>query len=381
MLAFFLLPLPFLHLVEAFLNVTVDDTDSSIGYIGTWEPSSSHQSPLDFGGSHTFSSDDSGKAVFTFTGVAVYYLAPRWPYAVSTRLSLDNGIATLVNLTDPDASTTPPGGSESTFSSVAWSAFNLSNSTHSVVATVGIEGFIIVDGFMQVQPIDGFEGSSATPSSIASQSSSSVTSATPTASQTSPVSIKSNLNVGLGVAFGVFVFIGAFLLCLILYQRRREKRARSARPKPLIDDWGPMFDSEYSRGSYAAVPLGHAYEASGRLLPVVDPWEPDEHHRKSLGSISGPSSPPARSRSNIPALSRILPPGAMDPAVPGPYIDRPPPTPTYLFDSDPVHGELSRSGTVGMSLRSSEGVSGSDILFTRRVHDGDDAKPPAYSVK
>ncbi|KAJ7863303.1 hypothetical protein B0H14DRAFT_2738722, partial [Mycena olivaceomarginata] len=35
-------------------------------------------------------------ATLTFTGVAVYYVVPRWPYAVSTQLSLDGGPGVVV---------------------------------------------------------------------------------------------------------------------------------------------------------------------------------------------------------------------------------------------------------------------------------------------
>ncbi|KAJ7058890.1 hypothetical protein C8F01DRAFT_990301 [Mycena amicta] len=130
-------------------NITVDDTDTrSIAYKGTWEPSASHQSSLDFGGSHTFSSDEGASATFAFSGVAVYYLAPRWPYAVSSRISLDGGIAVLVNLTDPSASSTPAGGSESAPWSIAWFAEGLSQGEHTVVVSMG--NYIVVDGFMCV---------------------------------------------------------------------------------------------------------------------------------------------------------------------------------------------------------------------------------------
>ncbi|KAJ6587443.1 hypothetical protein DFH09DRAFT_909559 [Mycena vulgaris] len=148
MLLFFLLPLPFLHVVDALLNVTVDDLSPMIAWSGQWEPSSTHRSGLDYGGSHTFSSDSEASATFTFTGVAVYYLAPRWPYPVSTRLSLDGGPPVLVNLTDPNSSPSPAGGSESAAYSVAWSATSLANKSHTVVATMG--NYIIVDGFMCV---------------------------------------------------------------------------------------------------------------------------------------------------------------------------------------------------------------------------------------
>ncbi|KAJ7733065.1 hypothetical protein DFH07DRAFT_755043 [Mycena maculata] len=145
---FFLLPLPaLLHVVHAQQNVTIDDTDfAMITYSGIWEASSTHRSPLDYNGSHTLSSDSAASATFTFTGVAVYYLSPRWPYAVSTRLSLDGEPSTLVNLTDPNAATTSPGQPESALYSVAWSRTDLANQTHTVVATIG--NYIIVDGFM-----------------------------------------------------------------------------------------------------------------------------------------------------------------------------------------------------------------------------------------
>ncbi|KAJ7915073.1 hypothetical protein B0H13DRAFT_416112 [Mycena leptocephala] len=149
MLLFFLLPLPaLLQVVGALLNVSVDDVSPMIRYSGQWEPSSTHRSGLDFGGSHTLSSDSGASATFIFTGVAVYYLSPRWPYAVSTRLSLDGAPSVLVNLTDSYSSPSPAGGSESSLSSVAWSATGLANKSHTLVATYG--NFIIVDGFMCV---------------------------------------------------------------------------------------------------------------------------------------------------------------------------------------------------------------------------------------
>ncbi|KAJ7171287.1 hypothetical protein C8R46DRAFT_895374 [Mycena filopes] len=150
MLLFFLLPLPaFLQLVAALqTNITLDDVSPMIKYAGQWEPSSSHRSGLDFGGSHTFSSDAAGSATFTFTGVAIYYLSPRWPYDVSTRLSLDGGAPVLVNLTDPATSPSAAGGAESALTSVVWSATGLANTSHTLVATMG--NSIIMDGLMCV---------------------------------------------------------------------------------------------------------------------------------------------------------------------------------------------------------------------------------------
>ncbi|KAF8158628.1 hypothetical protein K438DRAFT_1620396, partial [Mycena galopus ATCC 62051] len=150
MLLFFLLPLSAVLQVVDALNVSIDDTNMSmITYKGVWEASSAHLSGLDYGGSHTLSSDPTASATFIFIGVAVYYLSPLWPYYVSTRLSIDGGQSVLVNLTDPYTSSSPPGGSESAESSVRWSAINLANTSHTVVATYG--NYIVVDGFMCVR--------------------------------------------------------------------------------------------------------------------------------------------------------------------------------------------------------------------------------------
>ncbi|KAJ7191287.1 hypothetical protein GGX14DRAFT_528874 [Mycena pura] len=142
-----LLSLPlFFHAGIALLNVTVDDTDPSIVYKGSWEPSRTHRSGLDYGGTHTLSSDPTANATFNFTGVAVYYLAPLWPYAVNTQLRLDRDPPVVVNLTDPN-STPEIDGSESAMSSVVWSATGLANTTHQLLLSMASTGqFIIADG-------------------------------------------------------------------------------------------------------------------------------------------------------------------------------------------------------------------------------------------
>lgn len=76
----------------------------------------------------------------------MYYLSPRWPYYVSSRLSLDGGPSDLVNLTDPNAPTVPWGARETGPYSILWSAAGLENKQHTVNVTFG--NYIIVDGFM-----------------------------------------------------------------------------------------------------------------------------------------------------------------------------------------------------------------------------------------
>jgi hypothetical protein len=59
-----------LNVAGVLLNVTIDDTSSMISYAGAWEASSTHLSGLDYGGSHTLSSDSTANATFKFTGAS-----------------------------------------------------------------------------------------------------------------------------------------------------------------------------------------------------------------------------------------------------------------------------------------------------------------------
>ncbi|KAJ7894328.1 hypothetical protein B0H14DRAFT_3657618 [Mycena olivaceomarginata] len=236
---FLLLPLPlFLHVASALLNVTIDDTDPAIVYSGTWEPSA----------------DSAASATLTFTGVAVYYVVPRWPYAVSTQLSLDGGPGVVVNLTDPHASTTGDGGSESAAASVAWAATGLTNTTHRLVLTMAPTGNVIVaDGFIYTvnNGSSPASSSSASPSSSSSSSSSHAPSSSSTAgadsAQTSTVPSKKNdtLAITIGTALGAAALLAALLAAFfLLFRRRKQERQQRRRKTDLIgdewqDEWGP----------------------------------------------------------------------------------------------------------------------------------------------
>ncbi|KAJ7143902.1 hypothetical protein C8R44DRAFT_973709 [Mycena epipterygia] len=320
LVSFLPLLLAFLNVVDALLNATIDDVNPMISYSGEWEASSTHPSSSDFGGSHTLSSDSNARATFNFTGVAVYYLAPRWPYPVSTRLSLDGGPSTLVNLTDPNTPPIPAGGPESAPSSVAWSATGLTNKSHILVATIG--NFIIVDGF--IYTIDNSASSSTQSSSSATLSSSVSSSATSAASSagTSTISSHHALAIGLGTAFGLTVFIAGALLLFTLYQRRRQRQPHSKSKTTVIaDDWGSA-----QRGRYASVSKGpptlEISDVSSPLFstyPFADPWEVDDE--SYLGSRSHGLT--ASEGSSVSSYGRVLPPGAQAATIPDPYLPHP----------------------------------------------------------
>ncbi|KAJ6526728.1 hypothetical protein B0H19DRAFT_1084314 [Mycena capillaripes] len=118
----------------------------TVAYSTGWAGDSSHLNTLDYGGSLARNRNQADWAVFTFTGVAVYYMAPRWPYWVTTRLSLDDAASDLVNLTDPTAATEAVGRPETVAYSILWSGTGLENKQHTFIATLG--NYIIMDGFM-----------------------------------------------------------------------------------------------------------------------------------------------------------------------------------------------------------------------------------------
>lgn len=81
-------------------------------------------------------------------GVAVYYLAPLWPYKVDTEVTLDNGPSTTIDLTDTSAKSVG-NGSETVMWSVRWSRTGLSNTSHTLRMSMAPSGqYIVVDAIM-----------------------------------------------------------------------------------------------------------------------------------------------------------------------------------------------------------------------------------------
>lgn len=81
-------------------------------------------------------------------GVAVYYLAPLWPYKVDTEITLDNDPSTIVDLTDTSAKSVG-NGSETVIWNVRWSRTGLSNTSHTLRMSMAPSGqYIVVDAIM-----------------------------------------------------------------------------------------------------------------------------------------------------------------------------------------------------------------------------------------
>ncbi|KAF5344240.1 hypothetical protein D9758_012331 [Tetrapyrgos nigripes] len=128
---------------SATTNVTVEETSARIQYIGrNWIKNEQHD--LFHGGAHDRTQEDGGKAVFTFTGTAIYYYASLWPFNVSTVLTLDNEASQTLNLTDPDQPNAGD-GQPTTVSDIRWQRTDLSNGLHTLTVERG--NYVLVDAF------------------------------------------------------------------------------------------------------------------------------------------------------------------------------------------------------------------------------------------
>ncbi|KAF9445836.1 hypothetical protein P691DRAFT_762149 [Macrolepiota fuliginosa MF-IS2] len=198
-------------------NVTVDDMDNAIVYTNSgW--SISTFSTLDYNGTHHLTNDDKALATFTFTGTAVYFVSPLWPYAVSTQLQLDSQSPISLNLTDPTHRTPDSAGSESVSFAVIWGSGPLSNTTHTVLLskTPNIE-WAVVDALIYTvsDPPPTTSASSSAPSSASSS--------------------KHVVAIAVGAALGSLVLL-SILAAAIWFFRRGKKRS-------VAPDWTISGDS------------------------------------------------------------------------------------------------------------------------------------------
>ncbi|KAE9389500.1 hypothetical protein BT96DRAFT_980682 [Gymnopus androsaceus JB14] len=190
-------------------NVTYDNNDN-VTYLPLvgWEINIAES--YDYGGSHDLAWNLTGaSAVFQFTGVAVYYFSPLWPYNVSTVLSLDGGSNITVSLMDTTA--TPADDGAATVPSAARHAFTgLSNGSHMLsMFSINISDpsqieWIIVDGFNVT-----VEDNSPQPSTVPSS--------------------KSNVGVIAGGAAGG-VFLAAILAFFFIYLCRKRRQRQVVQP-------------------------------------------------------------------------------------------------------------------------------------------------------
>ncbi|KDR84488.1 hypothetical protein GALMADRAFT_133773 [Galerina marginata CBS 339.88] len=254
-------------------NVTVDDQDPSIVYspAGAWALSANNS--LDFGFAHMLTQNATATAVFQFTGTAIYFFSPLWPYTVNTAISLDGGPSTLVDLVDHSHNDTGQ-GPETVQSRVVWNATDLNFTQHVLNISVGVgQPFAVVDGLIYTDPnattttaMPLPSASSASPTTSSSASSSStervVASSTtnPTSSLSTSSSSKHIIPVALGTILGI---LGVFLLMIGMWFFFRRRR------RPVSEAWtfgsgsnangGPPPNANGYRNAGQPFTQGHAH--------------------------------------------------------------------------------------------------------------------------
>ncbi|KAG8808396.1 hypothetical protein FRC17_003979 [Serendipita sp. 399] len=277
-----------------YIDHEVDDFDFSITYSGTWESASTHPSPLNYGGSHTLGTGNNARAVFTFTGVSVYYLASLWPYKVDSYISLDGGPPQLVDMTAPAGTTAPSGvtvGDEVVSYGTRWSAKDLANTTHTVTITQGPSTFAVVDGFRYTVPFEEDDDhttaiTSSTPrnpfSSIYGSGQSTLSAASSSSSSsTSGLSAKSTAIItAIASILGTLILV---LLCFLCFRRRKHKQdaeqallqrngnGRNELNRTYNNNPPSYYNYSYGPNNNGSSPLNGSHMTNSTVSPVFQP--------------------------------------------------------------------------------------------------------------
>ncbi|KAF9463646.1 hypothetical protein BDZ94DRAFT_1258190 [Collybia nuda] len=233
-------------------NVTVDDRDPAIVYAppGAWTLSANNS--LNAGGAHMLTQNPTATATLTFTGVAIYFMSPKWPYLVNTAISLDSGTPVVVDLVDHSRPNTGE-GPETVQSEVVWGASGLSNTQHKLVVSVGAgQPFAIVDTliYTQLDPEDTATTSTSSTLPPTSASSSSTSESSPPPASTSSAATSSSSKRVLSIALGTVLGVLALLIIAAGFWFCARRRRR-----PVSEAWTVPGHPYPSNSEMTAAPM------------------------------------------------------------------------------------------------------------------------------
>ncbi|KAF8076981.1 hypothetical protein FPV67DRAFT_1715941 [Lyophyllum atratum] len=293
----FFLSISWLDVVLCRHNVTIDDQDPSIAYVPRQSWVLSANSNLNAGGAHMLTQDMTATATFTFTGVAIYFMSPLWPYTVNTAVSLDSGTPILLDLVDHSRPNVGQ-GVETVQSNVIWGAAGLPNTQHRLVISVGAgQPFAIVDTliYTALDPEDLTTSSSPTlgPSSTSPRfQPSSTSSGNPAATSGASGNSSSShvLPIALGTALGVLALLIVALGIWFCNRRRRRPTSEAwtvaGTPYPGSPQMGPSMSTAPS----SSMNGGNNYAYAG----VYQPYDNNDWstpHYVTPGPIPGAMAP------------------------------------------------------------------------------------------
>ncbi|KAF9474201.1 hypothetical protein BDN70DRAFT_924745 [Pholiota conissans] len=227
---------------EALQAISIDDGDPRI----TYSPPSSWQLAadgpvIDAGGTHMVTSEPGATAMINYTFVSFFFLSPKWPYKVTTDISIDGGAPVTLDLQDHNTPVTAVGGSATLPSAVVYSFDGNSQSAeHTIVLSVHPgDQFAVVDMFQFfVLPNTTTTSSS---SSVQTSTATDTTSATSVILSTSPSTVPSDtssptaamndshLRLPTGAIVGLIiglslVIVVLFVLLVAICHRRSSRR-------------------------------------------------------------------------------------------------------------------------------------------------------------
>ncbi|KAF5321665.1 hypothetical protein D9619_000075 [Psilocybe cf. subviscida] len=224
----------------AAMNITIDNSDPSIIYSGSWEELPGE---LDFGKTHQLTGDPMGTAVFQFTGTAIYFQSPLWPFSLTTGISLDGEPPDTIFLQDPASVSSPnPDGGETIASAVVWGRSGLLDTLHTLTMSVvpasdGSQSFAVVDALIYTSDdiLAPSAPSTPTTSSVVLSITSSQPTATSGASSGDTHQNKTGLSIALGIVCTVFGLLVLYALRW-LWRRRARRLAEEASAGRVIPD-------------------------------------------------------------------------------------------------------------------------------------------------
>ncbi|KAJ3501496.1 hypothetical protein NLJ89_g9309 [Agrocybe chaxingu] len=313
-----LLPLFSFFLTTAYAqqrrNVTVDDTSPLITYTpdASWTVITGD---LDAGGSHRLTLDNSASATITYTFASFYFMSVKWPYRVTTLLTIDDQQTMIVDLQDHTVPDVGSGGGTVRSSVVAQHQGTM-NMEHTIRVSIPPgDLYAVVDTFIfEIIDPDPTSSNSLSPSSSSTQD--------PTPTSTTgipPPSTSDGARVGsesssstrtLAIALGVAGPIVALLLLFLVWWfcfRRKKHPADYPISKPVLDLSSPSYlssdptspswygGSPETAGPYASVPVSESGGHSGtsRTISPYGPFVPYVPPTPSAPTSGGATSRPS----------------------------------------------------------------------------------------
>ncbi|KIJ98498.1 hypothetical protein K443DRAFT_680696 [Laccaria amethystina LaAM-08-1] len=217
------------HVALALHNVPIDDSDASVVYSGNWNiVLPGHGKAVN----HTYKTakdDSQAYATVKFTGVAVYYMSQKWPFHVTTDITLDDGPAVLLDLQEYGKTGRIPEEDSGQAIFIA-SATGLENREHTVRISVGTgEQYAVMDTliYTALDASDSYSATSPPPTSFSQlgiTTPATTTATHPTVHPSPSASVsnsKSTKTLKLAIGFGVAAAVLAFLTVFIVWRYLR----------------------------------------------------------------------------------------------------------------------------------------------------------------